>query len=354
VAPAVVVHSGGPTAVLNASLAGVVDSYGDRLYGARFGVEGLLSGNLIDLAGVQVPAKQAGSVLGSSRRRLTDSDYDVLIAQLRRRDIHTIFFTGGNGSMAAALAISRSCGYELQVIGIPKTIDNDLLVTHHSPGHASTAHFFACAARAAGLDNQSLPSPICVLETLGRNVGWIVAATSFARADPDDAPHLIYFPERPLSLDRIASDVEAVYRRLGRVVVAVCEGQLDETGQPFGADLDRELASNLGHTLARRISAKLGLRARAERPGLTGRSCRSCERDRNESYACGRAAVLAARNGEAEVMVCLNEDSTTFLTPLESVAGLERLMPIEWISESGNDVTPEYQRYAHFLAGGGG
>ena len=134
---------------------------------------------------------------------------------------------------------ARDANYDLQVIGIPKTIDNDLRVTDHTPGYASTARFFACAARDVGEDNRSLPSPVCVLETLGRNAGWIVAATSLARRHADDAPHLIYFPERRLSLDRIAADVEHVYRRLGRVVVAVCEGQLDEHGQPFGADVDR-------------------------------------------------------------------------------------------------------------------
>jgi 6-phosphofructokinase 1 len=218
-----------------------------------------------------------GSALGSSRLPLADEDFAHLLDTFRRTDVHTFFYTGGNGSMDTALRIARYARvahFDLQGIGIPKTIDNDLRVTDRTPGYASTARFFACAARDVGEDNRSLPSPVCVLETLGRNAGWIVAATSLARHAEDDAPHLIYFPERRLSLDRIAADVERVYRRLGRVVVAVCEGQLDESGRPFGADVDRagsevqRLASNLGHTLARLLSEKLGIRARAEKPGL--------------------------------------------------------------------------------------
>ena len=130
----------------------------------------------------------------------------------------TFFTPAATARWRPRLSISRCArdtDYELRVIGIPKTIDNDLLVTDHAPGYASTAHFFACAARDVGVDNCSLPSPVCILETLGRNTGWIVAATSLARVDRDDAPHLIYFPERRVSLDRIAGDVESVYRRLG-------------------------------------------------------------------------------------------------------------------------------------------
>jgi 6-phosphofructokinase len=339
---AAIVHSGGPTAVLNASLAGVVDAcreHAEVLYGARFGVGGLVSGDLVDLLQIptdriQAVAQSPGSFIGSSRRRLEESDYDRLRESLRRRDIRTVFYTGGNGSMTAALSIAQRLP-GIQVIGIPKTIDNDLAVTSHTPGYASTAYFFACAARDAGIDNKSLPSPVCILETLGRDVGWIVA-TSFARNDdPDSAPQLIYFAERPLTLDRIAMDVERVYRRLGRAFVAVCEGQFD------------------GQTLARELTARLGIRARAERPGLVGRSCGpfARERDRRESCDCGRAAVQAALRDETGVMVALNYDSSTFLTPLEAVAGKHRRFPVDWISEEGNDVTPEFKQYAAPLIG---
>ncbi len=356
---AVIAHGGGPTAVLNASLAGVIDASRGRLpalYGAKFGLPGIASDDMADL--LEVPATLVreiamapGSAIGSSRAKLSEDDFDRIISVLRKEDIRIVFHTGGNGSMGSSLDLlrhARHAGFELQVIGIPKTIDNDLLVTHHAPGYASTAYFFACAARDAGIDNTALPSPICVLETLGRNAGWIVAATSLARA-----VHLIYFPERPLSADRIAADVEAVYRKQGRVVIAVCEGQLDETGQPFGADIDRKLASNLGHTLARMLAGKLGVRARAEKPGLIGRSCGlfARERDRREAYACGQAAVQAAGNGESGVMVALDEQGGTFLTPLESIAGKERLFPPEWIADNRNDVTDDFRNWAEPLIG---
>jgi 6-phosphofructokinase len=367
---AVVAHGGGPTAVLNSSLAGLIEGSRGRfsaLFAARLGLFSVVEGEMPDLLQVasdrvSAVAETPGSAIGSSRRRLEDADLERILAELRRQDIRILFYTGGNGSMQTALDLSRharAVGFELRVLGIPKTIDNDLLVTHHSPGYASTAYFFACAARDAGVDCRSLPSPVCILETLGRNAGWIVAATSLARRDADDPPHLIYFPERRMSLGRIASDVEAVYRRLGYVVVAVCEGQLDEHGMPFGAEVDRpesavhRLASNLGHTLAGRLTEKLGLRARAEKPGLVGRSCGpfARERDRAEAYAAGFAAAVAAAEGETGVMVALDEKGGTFLTPLDTVAGEERLLPAEWISDSGNDVAAAFTDYATPLVG---
>ena len=375
---AVVAHGGGPTAVLNASLAGLVEECrrGGQfaaLQGARFGVEGLLAGDYVDVlaqpaALIEAVAQTPGSAIGSSRRKLDTADYERIVQDFRRRDVHWFFYTGGNGSMGTALELerfARESGYELGVTGIPKTIDNDLPVTDHTPGYASTARFFAFAARDVGEDNRSLPSPICVLETLGRNAGWSVAATSLGRRDEDDAPHLIYFPERPLSLVRMAADAERVYRRLGRVVIAVCEGQLDESGQPFGAAVDRphvaqhRLASNLGHTLAQLLAAKTGLRARAEKPGLLGRSCGpfASPLDRAEAYECGRAAAQAAVEGRSGCMVALRRESnqpyrsSTFLTPLETVARGERTLPPDWIAPEGNDVLPAFQDYARPLIG---
>jgi 6-phosphofructokinase 1 len=343
------------------------------LEGARFGVRGLLADDYIDLfsqpaALIEAVGQTPGSAIGSSRQKLEAADYEHVLTEFRRRDVRWFFYTGGNGSMGTALELERCArarGYDLGITGIPKTIDNDLPVTDHTPGYASTARFFAFAARDVGEDNRSLPSPICVLETLGRGAGWIVAATSFARQHEDDAPHLIYFPEQPVSLDRIATDVERVYRRLGRVVIAVCEGQLDESGQPFGADVDRpnvaqhRLASNLGHTLAQLLSAKTGLRARAEKPGLLGRSCGpfASPLDRSEAYECGRAAARAARDAFSGGTVALRRESddpyrsSTFLTPLETVAHQERRIPLEWIVPEGNDILPAFQDYARPLIG---
>jgi ATP-dependent phosphofructokinase / diphosphate-dependent phosphofructokinase len=376
---ALIAHGGGPTAVINASLAGLVEECRRRpnvsaLYGAQFGLKGVLDEKWISLLDrdpelIRSIGESPGSALGSSRLKLEDPDYERMLDVFQRNNIRCFFYTGGNGSMDTALRLAQRAGasnYELQVIGIPKTIDNDLAVTDHTPGYASTAHFFAAAARDVGEDNRSLPSPICVLEVLGRNAGWVAAATSFARKHEDDAPHLIYFPERPISLDQIAADVERVYRRLGRVVVAVCEGQLDDTGRTFGAEVDRpessvhRLASNLGHTLARLLSARLGIRARAEKPGLLGRCCGpfATAVDRREAFDCGRAAAIAAAEGRTGVMVAIQRDSndpyrsSTSLTALENVARLERLLPLEWIAPAGNDILPAFTAYAAPLIGG--
>jgi 6-phosphofructokinase 1 len=347
---ALIAHGGGPTAVLNASLAGAITAARGRfeLLASRYGFSGLLLGELTPLAACYGSlASTPATAIGSSRLKW---DVDAIRAALRAHRVETVFYTGGNGSMQTALELSG----DVQIIGIPKTIDNDLEVTHHTPGYASTAYFFACAARDAGADCRSLPSPVCILETLGRNAGWIVAATALARCEPDDPPHLILYPELPRSNESIASEVESIYRRLGYCVIAVCEGQRDENGTPFGADVDRpdvpghRLASNLGHTLARRITERTGLRARAERPGLIGRSCGpfARERDRREAYACGAAAVKAAAAGRSGVMVALDAESRTFLTPLETVARRERPFPLDWIDSPGL-----YKEYASPLIG---
>src|ERR1019366_6851213 len=183
--------------------------------------------------------------------------------------------------------------------------------------------------------------------------------------DENDAPHLIYFPERRLSLDGIAADVERVYRRIGRVVIAVCEGQLDDKGQPFGADVDRpesavhRLASNLGHTLAQELTRKLGIRARAEKPGLLGRSCGplASQVDRKEAHGCGRAAVEAALAGVTDQMVTLHRvpkgpyKCEFDLTDLANVARIERPLPAEWISADSNNIAGGFHKYLTPLVG---
>lgn len=259
--------------MINASLAGAVVACHNwpglrSRYGVRFGASGLVQGDFFDLL-TQDPAliesigQSPGAALGSSRRNIEPDEFTRVLQHCRMREIRCLFYAGGNGSMETALRVeqfARGQHSELQVIGIPKTIDNDLMETGHTPGYGSAASFFAHAARDVGEDNRSLPSPIWVLEVLGRNTGWIAAATALARHRDDDAPHLIYFPERPVSADRLLAGVEQVYQRFGRAVIAVCEGQLDDRGQPFGADLDHagsarhRLASNLGHSLARLIS----------------------------------------------------------------------------------------------------
>ena len=375
---AIIAHGGGPTPVLNASLAGAITEAHKHssitgMFGARFGITGILYGNFIDLfrqsdETIQALFRSSGSAIGSSRRSLAGSDYEAIVNVFRDRDVHYFFYTGGNGSMDTALRIHQaalSAAYDLRVIGIPKTIDNDIAETDHTPGYASAARFFAHAARDIGEDNRSLPAPIEVLEVLGRNVGWIAAATSLARKHENDAPHLIYFPERGVSLDKLAADVESVYRRLGRVVVVACEGQKDETGGWFGSELGTApgvrdpLPANMGYTIARALWSKLGVRARAEKPGLFGRSCSvlASAVDREESFRCGEAAVRAAVGGEGGNMVSIRRmpereyRSEMVLVPLEKVARIERPFPSDWIGPNSNDVAGEFHAFAAPLIG---
>ena len=274
----------------------------------------------------------------------------------------------GNGSMGTAQLLQkeaeRQC-FPLQVIGIPKTIDNDLLVTDHTPGYASTARFFAHAVRDIGADNASLPNQVEIVEVLGRNVGLALAAATalLQKVSPDDPPHLVYIPEVRLPVEKLFDEVSRVFHRLGRCVVAVCEGQLDENGEPFGADVRSgsrgSLAQNLGQRLALLISSRLQLRARSEKPGLLGRATSAyvSKTDWDEARLCGGAAVRAAIAGASGVMITLlraegSEYSVkTGLAPLEEVAFSERPFPKEWISPDNTEVRSIFLDYARPLIG---
>ena len=211
---ALVVHGGGPTAVLNASLAGIIEAWTNvpgkgALFGARFGVDGLVAGDWVELSDADAAAVRAlrtapGSAIGSSRVKLGDAAAARLLAELRLKRVDCLFYTGGNGSMGTASMLAQLAEREhpeLRVIGVPKTVDNDLMVTDHSPGFGSAARFYALATRDIGDDNRALRSPVTVVEAIGRNAGWVAGATALARQGPDDAPHLIYLPERPPTIE---------------------------------------------------------------------------------------------------------------------------------------------------------
>ncbi|MBI5084099.1 MAG: diphosphate--fructose-6-phosphate 1-phosphotransferase [Acidobacteria bacterium] len=359
---AVLIHGGGPTAVWNASLAALALEARKltgfpHLMAARGGFRGLWTDEWLDLSAqsenvLREVALAPGSAIGSSRE---DLDYERTAARLRERCVRFVFLSGGNGTMMAAHRLQQACGGAMAVIGIPKTIDNDIPGLNWTPGYGSVARFFAHAARDAGEDNRSLPSPVMVLETLGRDTGWVTASTALARYDDGDAPHLIYLPEKPVSLDRVCADVDRVLVRLGRCVIAVCEGMKDEKGEPFGAEIQRErdggtrLASTLGHALARSIGERLAVRARSERPGLVGRSfaALASEADRELSWRCGQDAARAAGRGESGVMV--TGDGTT--VQLREVAGNVRAFPQAWISSSGCDVADAFTEWLRPIAG---
>lgn len=379
----VVGQSGGPTAVINSSLAGVVlealeHEAIEEIFGMRHGIEGMLREDLIDL-GRQSAATIAGlrstpsAALGSGRYKLTDADYERLLAKLAAYDIRYFIYIGGNDSADTAARLGRLAaerGYELRVMSVPKTVDNDLVETDHCPGYGSVARWLAIAVRDAGLDTEAIGvvDTVKVIETMGRNTGWITAATALARDHDDAAPHLIYLPERPLVRERFLADVEGVYRRLGHVVITVCEGLRDERGEYVSAsgraiDVDRfghKQLGGVGAALCAMVAEGLGIKARADAPGTIQRvsMLAASPVDLEEAYEVGRAAVHHAVAGEDGAMVTLVRASSdpyacvTGLAPLERVANAERSVPDDFIAADGNNVTEAFLAYARPLIGG--
>lgn len=379
----IVGQSGGPTAVINSSLAGVVlealehDAI-QEIYGMAHGVEGLLKEDIIDLGRQSASVIEGlrstpSAALGSCRYKLTEGDYERLLGVLRAHEIRYFLYIGGNDSADTAWRLGRLAaerGYDLRVMSVPKTIDNDLVETDHCPGYGSVARWLAIAVRDAGLDTEAIGvvDTIKVIETMGRNTGWITASTALARDHEDAAPHLIYLPERPLIRERFLVDVERVYRRLGYAVITVCEGLKDEQGEYLTAsgravDTDRFGHKQLGGVaaaLCEVIAEGLKIKARWDKPGTIQRvsMLAASSVDLEEAYAVGRAAVRHAVEGRDGHMVTLVRESddpyawTTGLAPLERVANAERKVPDAFISPEGNDVTDAFLAYARPLIGG--
>ena len=372
-----VAHGGGPTAVINCSLQGVVEAARasgqvDKIYAARFGAEGILAGDLIDLT--DVPAETISrlrdtpaSAIGSCRRKLGDADYPTVLETLRRFGIDCFFYNGGNDSMDTCNKVNELAkkeGLDLRVIGIPKTMDNDLEITDHCPGFGSAARYAAQSACELALDASALPIHVVVLELMGRNAGWVTAASALA-ARLTNCEVLTYLPERLVDEEKMLSDIEARYAKGKGLLVTVSEGICGLDGKPFA---DTGLVDGFGHTIpggtAQHISdqiiQKLGLKSRAEKPGLLGRTSIPyvSAPDREEASAVGKYAVEAALRGESGSMVAIEAQrspayhSSLFLTPLSQVANVEKKFPLEWIVE-GNQIADAFFDYAMPLMGGG-
>ena len=371
-----VAHGGGPTPVINSSLQGVIEAARDsgrvnKIYAARFGAEGILTGDLIDLT--DVPAETISrlrntpaSAIGSCRRKLKDADYPQVLETLKKFDIGCFFYNGGNDSMDTCHKINelaRREGLELRVIGIPKTIDNDLDITDHCPGFGSAARYAAISASELALDASGLPIHVVVLELMGRNAGWITAAAAMA-ARLTDCRVLTYLPELPLDTDRMLADIEREYAKGKGLLVTVSEGLCGADGKPLA---DTGIVDGFGHTVpggtAQHISdmviQKLGIKSRAEKPGLLGRASIPyiSPVDRDEAYAVGRCALESALNGESGSMVAISAErghdysSSLFLAPLSQVANVEKKFPLEWVVD-GSQIADAFFDYAVPLMGG--
>jgi 6-phosphofructokinase 1 len=310
-----VIQGGGPTAVINTTLFGVIDEAMprfDRVLGARFGIEGLVRGDLLDLSAV--PRREIerlkdspGASLGSTRHKADASELDRIVGTLRLHDVRALIVIGGNGSLRGAEAIAdavRRERYDCCVVGAPKTIDNDIVGTDRCPGFASAARYIAQAVRDLGMDVRTLPQPVSLFETMGRSVGWLAGASVLAKIDADHAPHLVCLPERPFDVARFLGDIDRVVRKHGWAVAVVTEGLKAADGQPIYENvaasqrdaLNRALPGGVASHLANVVTRELKIRCRWEKARLCARASmlHVSEQDRRDAEIVGRAAVRAA------------------------------------------------------------
>jgi 6-phosphofructokinase 1 len=373
-------QSGGPTAVINASLAGVIEEGLARpeigtVLGMRRGIEGMLEGDLADISGmssreIEVLARTPGSALGACRRKITEDESVRLVEQCRHLDVKYFCYIGGNDSadtthmMASA---ANGAGYDLQAIAVPKTIDNDLPETDHCPGYGSIARYVAIAAQESTLDTRSLPTnyPIKIIEVMGRDAGWVAAASALARTDPEMGPHLVYVPERAFDVESFLASVVDLHRGLGYAVIVVTETIRDAEGQPIAADLTS--TDSFGHpivrgtaeALVRVVEDELGLPARFDRPGTLQRSSALTvsQTDLGEAREVGRAAVRLAVEGRSDLIVTLERVSQdpyicqTGSVGIDRVANRQKLLPPNFLDEAGTAITEEFRAYAMPLVG---
>jgi len=379
-----VAQGGGPTAVINQSLVGVAleaRRFGQigHIYGALNGVRGIVDERFVDLTqetshNLELVANTPSSALGSTRDKPDAAYCHEIFKVLQAHQIGHFFYIGGNDSSDTVRIVSeeaQAANYPLRTIHIPKTIDNDLVGSDHTPGFPSAARFVAQAFAGANLDNAALPGVyVCVV--MGRHAGFLTAASALGKKFPDDGPHLIYLPERTFVLDKFLADVKATYERHGRCVIAVSEGIHDESGAPIAAllakDLEHDAHGNvqlsgsgaLADLLCEEIKTKLKIkRVRGDTLGYMQRSFIGCvsDVDQREAREVGEKAVQFAMWGGQDGSVAIKRTgfySVDYeLLPLTTVAGKTRTMEDQFISASGTDVTDAFRLYLRPLLGSG-
>jgi 6-phosphofructokinase 1 len=386
---ALVAQSGGPTAVINASACGVIQTALDNrgtfsaVYGALNGVLGVLGEELFDLAAEDAAEidrlkRTPSSALGSCRYKLKDladnrRDYERIIEVFKAHDIRYFFYIGGNDSMDTAAKLGRlaeEVDYEMVAMGVPKTIDNDLAFTDHCPGYGSVAKFNAASVMEAGRDTEALYThdTTTVHEVMGRNAGWIAAACGLARRCEEDAPHIILLPEVPFIRERFVDEVRRCLDRFNRCFVVCGEGSktpdgkyIAESGGAFATDaFGHKQLGGACDAVAAIIEHEAGVKSRTNRSGTAQRAAMhfASATDVEEAYMVGRQAVLAALDGVRGKMVTIRRTSddpykvATALADLAEVANAEKPVPAEFISEDGFSVTDEFRRYASPLVRG--
>jgi len=383
-ANAVVGQSGGPTGVINASLVGVIEEAQkhpeiENIYGAIHAVAGMVKDHFIDLGKLsperlQVVAASPSSAIGTSREKPDEEYCAKIIEVFKKRNIRYFFYIGGNDSANTAYIlnmIADEANYDIRSFHIPKTVDNDLRVTDHCPGYGTAARFEACALMGDDLDNRALPG-VKINVLMGRHAGFLTAAAALGKQGDDDGPHLIYVPERPVSMEKFLGDVDGVCQKLGRCVIAVSEGICDADGVTWAKKLAEQAETDahgniqlsgtgaLADFLSEQVKGKLKVsRVRADTFGYLQRSYAGLQSavDVEEARWCGRHAVQFAMdedNGSVAIRRTSNGKDYAvelFRTELKNVAEHTKSMPDEFINEEGNGVTDAFIEYAMPLVG---
>lgn len=373
-----VAQSGGPTSVINASLAGVVTEALnheciEEIYGGLNGVLGILNEQIIDLASesqqnIRGLRYTPGAALGTCRFKLKrQADFDRVLQVFEAHNIRYFFYAGGNDSQDTADKISKLAqerGYELRVIGIPKTIDNDLVTTDHTPGYGSVIKYIATTVKEIAADNAAMGQHdlVQIIEVMGRSAGWIAAGAALAkrRDEPNAAPHLIYLPEVAFSPDKFIADIQHVLQKEKYCVVVVGEGLVDADGNYISTDsagadaFGHSQLGGAGEYLRGLVEESLRIKARSVKLGMAQRAAVHCssQTDNDEAFMAGQAAVKAAIRGETDKMVTLLRSEgdgyacETGLAPLGEIANGVKKLPLNWINEDGVSMNYNFYKYA--------
>ena len=381
---AIIGQSGGPTSVINSSLAGIINAAKEfdaieNIYGMHFAIEGLMNDQLLDLNAetsetIEGLKTTPGSALGSCRHKLQDEDLPIILEKLKKYNIRYMFLIGGNDTMDTIHRIemyAKDQGYDMVGIGVPKTVDNDLFGTDHTPGFASAAKYMALSVMQAGVlaRNMQKVDQFVVFQTIGREAGWLAAAAAAGKQSPDQAPHILCLPERFFNKEKFLKKVKHCYDNYGFVSIVCGEGITYEDGTPVSASQTKDKFNNvefgaMGGTsvavqLHKMISEEFGFRGEFQ---IT-ESLPMCAADRavqtdiDEAYMAGRQAVQLAKEGKTGVMVSFVRESsdpykcTTGQVPLKEVAIKAKPMPDEFINADGDFITPAFIEYLKPLLG---
>ncbi|MCR5417117.1 MAG: 6-phosphofructokinase [Pseudobutyrivibrio sp.] len=376
----IVAQSGGPTVAINASLAGVIEgalrSNYDKIYGSINGILGIKDDNIIDLSEIansdstflQKLKTTPAMYLGSCRFKLPSADsgdpvYNTLFQQFSKYNIDAFFYIGGNDSMDTVdklSAYAKSIDSHIRFIGIPKTIDNDLCITDHTPGFGSAAKYIATTTMEVIYDALIYNSPsVTIIEVMGRDAGWLTAATSLARNEYCCGPDLIYLPETPFNTELFIADLSRLLKEKTNIVVAVSEGIRDAAGKYISAstgtldNFGHAQLSGAGKTLEYLVKDRLGVKVRSIEVNVLQRAAAHCASltDQNESVEQGRHGVAFAEQGVTGAMVILKRTSNAPYTVeysyahIHDIANEAKEVPQNWINESHNWITQEMLDY---------